>query len=232
MLQHFTDEADVGFGQLIALVLSLDGNWVGQPASFLSLSLPRKLSILLSSLQQGARPVLRLSGPQIPVTHTHTTRACSTILPKGNSGTSILVAVGGRAYGRGGSTLLLSHIQGWLACIPNNRVSSSAQPRWVQSLLLCVRMLVRLGPSSPTLMTLGPALSLNTSGNGWGGWHLSLTHATTLQMPLLFSSAKLLHILFFQINGLFIFNCSFSNFMQNTMPQRCFELQHIVKDYT
>lgn len=74
-----------------------------------------------------------------------------------------LITVGGISYGHGvgeNSALLLSFIQGWLACTPYNSISPSVLSWWGQGLLSCVLQLVRGRASILTLVTLGTDSSL------------------------------------------------------------------------
>lgn len=81
MFEQFIDKVDVGVSQLIALVLSLGGSWVGQPVNSPSSStseraLQHGLACSLSatgSKGQGRFPVLKPSGPAHPCHQDHFT---------------------------------------------------------------------------------------------------------------------------------------------------------------
>lgn len=95
------------------------------------------------SLQCRVGQVLLFSGPCVWLTHTHTLRVSSTVLPRRGSGSILLTAVAGIQI-RTGSALLLLDPQGQLTCVTINRVSS--------------RVLSRRG--------IGPALPCAGAGEG------------------------------------------------------------------
>lgn len=79
-------------------------------------------------LQCRVGQVLLFSGPCVWLTHTHTPRVSSTVLPRRGSGSILLTAVGG-IQTRIGSALLLLDSQGQLTCATVNRVSSRVLSR-------------------------------------------------------------------------------------------------------
>lgn len=167
-LQQSIRGVGVGVGQLIALVLSLDGSQVGQPRAFQHHHYPLHHCLgrfTQRSLKQGAGPALLLSGPEIKVTPTHIARASSTVYPgKAQGPLSPYCCMGymrGREPDINSPALLpsgLSHLhpgpQDQLQCAPEAR----HRARFPVCCSLCGARLVPLVSWS--------ALSLAAGGNG------------------------------------------------------------------
>lgn len=89
--QQFINEVDVGLGQLIAMVLSLDVSWFDQPTSSPLSSLQDELSSMplqVHAMQQvgKGRVIFSAFMPLGQINSTHTTKVkCSTYSPRGCS---------------------------------------------------------------------------------------------------------------------------------------------------
>lgn len=161
------------------------GRWLGcQPANFLPLSHQGGSTTLASppscSLKQIVGPVSLLLGLQVRLTHDHTTRASSTVLPKQGAGPTHPIAIGSLWGDQSQLPCFHTLPRGWLncACPPpqQNRVSSSVLPRWDAGPDLLCAAAGEEQDWFPTLLGQ-PSCLLQVARAGRGC--LSLTHITT-----------------------------------------------------
>lgn len=112
MLQLFIDLVDIEVSQLIALVLALHGSRDGQLPDFPHHYVGELYNTASASLHNAAynnRASTSALWSSDPGPHTHIIRACSSILPMKDAGTSLSIAEGGIRSVGNSDLLLHSH---------------------------------------------------------------------------------------------------------------------------